>query len=134
MQSMSGGGAERGGDTELEAGSRLRAVSTEPDPGLKPTSRGDRDLSRSQTFNPLSHPGAPKACSLLTKEETTALRKTCCSILDFSSSTRMLPALGPYTGGSVLSESKNPCPLQGLLARLGTKLSRDRLTGENKTR
>ena len=33
-----GGGAEREreGDTECEAGSRLRAVSTEPDAGLKP--------------------------------------------------------------------------------------------------
>ena len=30
---MSGGGAEREGDTESEAGSRLRAVSTEPDAG-----------------------------------------------------------------------------------------------------
>ena len=29
------GGAERDGDTESEAGSRLRAVSTEPDMGLK---------------------------------------------------------------------------------------------------
>ena len=28
---MSRGGAEREGDTELEAGSRLRALSTEPD-------------------------------------------------------------------------------------------------------
>ena len=33
-QSMNGGGAEREGDTESEAGSRLRAVSTEPDAGL----------------------------------------------------------------------------------------------------
>ena len=33
---MSRGGAERQGDTESEAGSRLRAVSTEPDAGLKP--------------------------------------------------------------------------------------------------
>ena len=32
---MSGGGAEREGDTGSEAGSRLRAVSTEPDVGLK---------------------------------------------------------------------------------------------------
>ena len=32
---MSRGGAERGGDTESEAGSRLRAVSTEPDAGLE---------------------------------------------------------------------------------------------------
>ena len=34
-QSMSGGGAEREGVTESEAGSRLSAVSTEPDAGLK---------------------------------------------------------------------------------------------------
>ena len=38
-QSMSTEGAERGGDTESEAGSRLRAVSTEPDVGLKLTNR-----------------------------------------------------------------------------------------------
>ena len=34
---MSGGGAEREGDTELEAGSRLWAVSTEPNAGLELT-------------------------------------------------------------------------------------------------
>ena len=38
-RSMSGGGAEREGDTESEAGSRLRAVSTEPDVGLELTNR-----------------------------------------------------------------------------------------------
>ena len=32
---MNRGGAEREGDTESEAGSRLRAVSTEPDAGLE---------------------------------------------------------------------------------------------------
>ena len=32
-----GRGREREGDTESEAGSRLRAVSTEPDAGLEPT-------------------------------------------------------------------------------------------------
>ena len=32
---MSGGGAEREGDTESEAGSKLWAVSTEPNVGLK---------------------------------------------------------------------------------------------------
>ena len=32
---MSEGGAETEGDTESEAGSRIRAVSTEPDPGLE---------------------------------------------------------------------------------------------------
>ena len=35
----SGGGAGREGDTESEAGSGLRAVSTEPDAGLEPTDR-----------------------------------------------------------------------------------------------
>ena len=34
-QSTKGGGLEGEGDTESEAGSRLRAVSTEPDVGLK---------------------------------------------------------------------------------------------------
>ena len=37
---MSRGGAEREGDTESDAGSRLRADSTEPDAGLEPTIRG----------------------------------------------------------------------------------------------
>ena len=32
-QSMSGGGAQREGDTESKEGSRLQAVSTEPDAG-----------------------------------------------------------------------------------------------------
>ena len=34
-QSVSWGGAEREGDTESEAGSRIQAVSTEPDVGLE---------------------------------------------------------------------------------------------------
>ena len=34
---MSRGGAEREGDTESEAGSRLRVASTEPDAGLELT-------------------------------------------------------------------------------------------------
>ena len=38
-ESASRGGAERGGDTESEAGSRLPAVSTEPDSGLELTNR-----------------------------------------------------------------------------------------------
>ena len=37
-QSMSGGKAKKGGDTESEAGPRLWAVSTESDAGLQPTS------------------------------------------------------------------------------------------------
>ena len=36
---MSVGGAERGGDTESEAGSWLQFVSTEPDAGLELTDR-----------------------------------------------------------------------------------------------
>ena len=34
---MSGGGAEREGDTESQAGSRFQTVSTEPDAGLELT-------------------------------------------------------------------------------------------------
>ena len=52
------GGAEKEGDTESETGSRLRAVSTEPGCGAR-TQPQDHDLSRSQTLNRLSHPGAP---------------------------------------------------------------------------
>ena len=36
-QNVSGGGAEREGDTESEAGPRPRAVSTEPEVGLELT-------------------------------------------------------------------------------------------------
>ena len=36
---MSGGGTEREGDTESEAGSRLHTVGTEPDVVLEPTNR-----------------------------------------------------------------------------------------------
>ena len=36
-QKMSGGGAEREGDTESQVGSRLRAVGPEPDVGLELT-------------------------------------------------------------------------------------------------
>ena len=36
---MSGGGAEREAVTECEAGSRLQAISTEPDAGLELTNR-----------------------------------------------------------------------------------------------
>ena len=38
-QSVRGEGAEGEGDTGSEAGSRLRAVSTEPEAGLEPTNR-----------------------------------------------------------------------------------------------
>ena len=36
---MNGGGAEREGDTESEAGSSLPAISPDPDAGLEPTDR-----------------------------------------------------------------------------------------------
>ena len=38
-QSMNRGGAEREGDTESETGSRLRAISPDPDAGLELTDR-----------------------------------------------------------------------------------------------
>ena len=38
-QSVSRGGEERGGDVESEAGSRLRAVSSDPDAGLELANR-----------------------------------------------------------------------------------------------
>ena len=46
------GGAEREGDTKSKAGTRLRAVSTEPD-GHRARTRGpgDQDLSRSLMLN-----------------------------------------------------------------------------------
>ena len=36
---MNGGGVEREGDTESETGSRLPAISPEPDTGLEPIDR-----------------------------------------------------------------------------------------------
>ena len=47
---------EREGDTESEAGSRLQAVSPEPDVGLELNELRDHDLSHSGMFNQLSHP------------------------------------------------------------------------------
>ena len=59
-QSMNRGGAEREGDTESEAGSRLWAVSTEPDSGLELTNweiMTWAEIRWNQMLNPLSHPG-----------------------------------------------------------------------------
>ena len=56
---MSRRGAEREGDTESEAGSRLRAVSTELDTGLEPTDREIMTSAEVRMLNPLSPPGAP---------------------------------------------------------------------------
>ena len=54
---MSRGGAERKGDRGSKAGSAL--TSSEPDTGTRTHEPWDRDLSRSQTLNQLSHPGTP---------------------------------------------------------------------------
>ena len=51
--------------TESAAGSRLRAVSTEPNVGLELTNC-DGDLSRSQMLNQLKHPGSPTRTLLVT--------------------------------------------------------------------
>ena len=53
---MSGGEAERG-DTESEAGSRLGAVSAEPDAELELVSHEIMTRAKVGHFNPLSHPG-----------------------------------------------------------------------------
>ena len=45
------GGAEREGDTESKAGSRLGAISTEPDAGLELTDFEIHDLSQTWTHN-----------------------------------------------------------------------------------
>ena len=53
------GEGQREGDTESKAGSRLLAVSTEPNTGIKPMNREIITRARSQMLNRLSHPGAP---------------------------------------------------------------------------
>ena len=50
------GGAERGGDSESEGDSKLRAVRTETDTGLELTNPANHDLNPSQMLNRLSHP------------------------------------------------------------------------------
>ena len=59
------GRGQREGDTESQAGSRLWAVSAEPDAGLEPTEHKIVIWSeiKSQTLNWLSHPGSPKKFS-----------------------------------------------------------------------
>ena len=70
-QSVSRGGAEKEGDTESEVGSRLPAVSTEPNTRARTQKPRDHDLSPSGTLNRLRHPGAPRAHRiLLLKQES----------------------------------------------------------------
>ena len=95
---MSRGGAEREGDTESEAGSRLRGISPEPDAGARTHEPRDPDLSRSRAPNRLSHPGAPL---LLCAELVGALRG--CHRADAGSFAARLPRVlfnppGPPAG------------------------------------
>ena len=60
-QRVSRVGEEREADTESKAGSRLQAVSPEPD-GALTCEPWDHDPSQSQTLNQLSHPGTPDFC------------------------------------------------------------------------
>ena len=61
---MSKGGAERDGDTESEseAGSRLRAVSTEPDVGLEPTNH--EIMTQAKVGTQLTEPPRPPSLVL----------------------------------------------------------------------
>ena len=63
---MSGGAAEREGDTESEAASRLPAVSTEPDVGLELMNCEIMTI-QSQMLSQLSHLGAAKHQHFLKK-------------------------------------------------------------------
>ena len=64
VSEWSEGRAERETDkqTESEAGSRLRAVSTEPNVGFKPTNQEIITWAEVR-HNQLSHPGAPGSSS-----------------------------------------------------------------------
>ena len=71
--SMSGGGAEREGDTDSKAGSGLSCQHT-AQRGARTHELWDHDLSRSQTLNWLSHPGAPEWSLSKNKQTTTTLQ------------------------------------------------------------
>ena len=63
-ESASGGGAEREGETGSEAGSRLRAVSSEPDAGLKLWTVISRPEPKSDA-QPTEPPRRPLICIFL---------------------------------------------------------------------
>ena len=63
---------ETEGDIKPTAGSRLWAVSTEPDAELKFTKQWDHDLSQSQMLNQLSHPGVPPFANIKPARTTTS--------------------------------------------------------------
>ena len=68
---MNGGGAEREGDTESETGSRLRAISPEPDAGLELT---DREIVTWLKLDaqPTAPPRRPKNIYLFLRERARA--------------------------------------------------------------
>ena len=72
------GGAERGRQRIL---SRLCAVSTEPDVGLEPTNREMMTQAeiKSQTLNPLSHPGVLNVVTLLLTDKSFPVLRSACS-------------------------------------------------------
>ena len=83
-QSVSRGGAEREGDTESEAGSRLRAVSTEPDVGLELTK-----------FNQQNYSGAPTIILILNFKKYRGawmVQSVKCPTLDFGSDLDLIPS------------------------------------------
>ena len=61
---MNGGGAEREGDTESETGSRLRAISPEPNTGLELTDREIVTWLKSDA-SPTAPPRRPSTCVLM---------------------------------------------------------------------
>ena len=77
---MNGGGAEREGDTESETGSRLRAISPEPDAGLE---LRDREIvtwlkSDAQPTEPPRRPGRSfKKTQIKLLEMETAISENC---------------------------------------------------------
>ena len=73
-QSMNGGGAEREGDTESETGSRIRAISPEPDAGLELTDREIVTWLKSDA-QPTAPPRLPKMVQLLK-----AVLLNCCGL------------------------------------------------------
>ena len=60
---MGGGGAERDGDTESEAGSRPRTVGTEPNAGLELTDREIMTRTEVGDAQPTEPPRRPCLCS-----------------------------------------------------------------------
>ena len=75
-QSMNGEGAEREGDTELETGSRLRAISPEPDTGLELTDREIVTWLKSDA-QPTAPPRRPKGPLFLNAPPSTRCARPC---------------------------------------------------------